>query len=396
MGTYFFLQCKRIARYLPGAFLAMLVLLGGLLTAFSVMVQRDAQSADNQKFQVGLIGTADDTFVQMGLTALKTFDSTQLSMEIVEMSEPEARDALEKGSIGAYIVIPENFVDEAMQGRILPLKFVSTIGAASVVSVFKEEVTEVISTLLLESQRGVYGMQGAMKDHDIGGRGKKIDALAFTYVEYVLARDRTYSLQELGITDFMGLEDYLLCGLTVLFLLLVCLPFAPVMIRKDLSLSRMLAARGQGAVRQALCDLCAYFAGLLILLLILMGLAAPIFGQQFPHVELLPALPVVGLVAAFSFMLYALSDDLISGVLLQFFLSLALCFVSGCMYPVHFFPVEVQKFAAWLPTGTARSQISQCLTGDESAALPLLLSHTLVFSLIGVAVRVRRVKEARV
>lgn len=395
MGAYFLLQCKRIARYLPGAFLAMLVLLGGLLTAFSAVVQQDAQSADNQKFQVGLVGTAGDTMVQMGLAALKTFDSTQLSMEIVEMTEPEAHAALEKGAIGAYIVIPESFVDQAMQGRILPLKFVSTIGAANVVSVFKEEVTEVISVLLLESQRGVYGMQGAMKANGIGGRGKKMDALAFTYVEYVLARDRTYSLQELGISDFMGLEEYLLCGLAVLFLLLVCLPFAPLMIRKDLSLNRMLTARGQSALGQALCDLAAYFAGLLAMLLVLLVLSHA-FGQPFRSADLLSFLPVVGLVAAFSFLLYTLSDDLISGVLLQFFLSLALCFVSGCMYPVYFFPVQVQKLAAWLPTGAARSQLSQCLTGEETGALPILLGYILVFTLIGVALRVRRVKEARV
>jgi len=360
------------------------------------MVRSDAQSADNQKFQVAMVGTAQDTFVQMGLTALKTFDSTQLSMEIVEMSEPEARAALEKGTIGAYIVIPENFVDEAMGGRILPLKFVSTIGAANVVSVFKEEVTDVISVLLLESQRGVYGMQGAMKAEDIGGRGKKMDALALTYVEYVLTRDHTYSLQELGISDFMGLEEYLLCGLAVLFLMLVCLPFAPLMIRRDMALGRMLASRGRSAAGQSLCDLAAYFAGLLSMVLVLTGLASLAFGEQFQEMTLLPALPVVALVAAFSFLLYALSGDLIGGVLLQFFAALALCFVSGCMYPVYFFPVAVQRFAAWLPTGAARSLLSQCFTGEESNALPLVLGYTLLFCALGLLVRVRRVKEARV
>ena len=125
----------------------------------------------------------------------------------------------------------------------LPLKFVSTTGAAGMVSVFKSEVTKVISDLVLESQRGVYGMQGAMKDNGIGGRGKKMDALAFTYVEYVLARDRVYSLRQLGAAEDMGLESYLLCGLLVLFLMLGCLPFAPLMVRQDMALNRFLARR---------------------------------------------------------------------------------------------------------------------------------------------------------
>lgn len=397
MGSYFLLQCKRIARYLPGAFLAMLVLLGGLLTVFSVVVQQDTQSPDNQKFQVGLVGTAGDTMVQMGLAALKSFDSTQLSMEIVEMTEPEARAALEKGTIGAYIVIPDNFVNEAMSGHILPLKFVSTTGAASVVSVFKEEVTEVISLLLLESQRGVYGMQGAMKSQDIGGRGKKMDALALTYVEYVLTRDHTYSLQELGISDALGFADYLLCGLFVLFLMLVCLPFAPLMIRKDMALERMLTARGHSALAQSLCDLLAYCGGVTVMVVAVAALGYTLAGDALKQVTLLPVLPVILMVCSFSFLLYTLSSDLIGGVLMQFFTTLALCFVSGCMYPVYFFPVKVQKLAAWLPTGAARSQLAACLTGDSSReTLLLLLGYTAVFSLVAILVRLRRVKEARV
>jgi len=338
MGSYFLMQCKRIARYLPGAFLAMLVLLGGLLAVFSMMVRQDAIAPENQKFQVGMVGTAGDTMVQMGLAALKSFDSSQMSMEIVEMTEPEARAALEKGAIGAYIVIPEDFVDEAMTGHILPLKFVSTTGAASVVSVFKEEVTDVISVLLLESQRGVYGMQGAMKAQDIGGRGKKMDALALTYVEYVLTRDHTYSLQELGISDALGFADYLLCGLFVLFLMLACLPFAPLMIRRDMALERMLAARGRSALGQILCDLFAYCGGLTVMVAAIAALGKALAGDAM-DVELLPGIPVILMVCSFSFLLYTLSSDLIGGVLVQFFATLALCFVSGCMYPVYFFPV---------------------------------------------------------
>ena len=392
MGRYCLLQCKRIARYLPGALLAMLVLLGGLLAAFSALAQLELPK--DQKFQIAMVGTADDTMVQMGLTALRTFDSTQLSMEIVEMTEAEARTALEKGTIGAYVVIPENFVDEAMYGRILPLKFVSTTGAAGVVSVFKEEVTDVISLLLLESQRGVYGMQGAMKSQDIGGRGKKMDALAFTYVEYILARDELYSLESLGISGGLGLEDYLLCGLFVLFVLLACLPFAPLYIRRDMALERMLASRGCGALWQSLCELGVYIAGVGLLVA---AISLPAMGL-LPQLQLQFAalVPVVFMVCSLSFLLYALAADLISGVLTQFFVTLALCFISGCMYPVYFFPLPVQKLAAWLPTGAARDQLIACVSGEPTARPWLLWAYGLLFAALAILVRLRRVKEARV
>lgn len=391
MKRYCLLQCKRIARYLPGALLAMLVLFGGLMAVFSATLRQDTDK--NQKFQIAMVGTADDMMLQMGLTALKTFDSTQFAMEIVEMSEADAHAALEKGSISAYVVFPEEFMDEAMSGRILPVKFVSTTGAAGVVSVFKEEVTKVISRLLLDSQRGVFGMQDAMGDLDVPYQGR-LDALAITFVEYILARDHAYSLKELGISNALGLEDYLLCGLFLLFLMLACLPFAPLMIRRDMALDRMLSARGCSTLAQALCDLGVYMAGFLLLVAVLKipaGFLAPRL-----KLELIPMLPVIFTVCSLSFLLYTLCADLISGVLVQFFTTLALCFVSGCMYPIFFFPLSVQKLAEWLPTGAARSQLTACLTGDAYDRVWLLWVYGLVFSLAAVAVRLRRVKEARV
>lgn len=396
MVRYLLLQCKRLARYLPGALLAMAVLLCGLGAVFSMLTQRDAQSEDNQKFQVAMVGTAEDTFVQMGLAALQTFDSTKLSMEIVEMEEQEARAALEKGTIGAYIVVPENFVDEAMNGRILPLQFVSTMGSAGTVSLFKEEITSVISILVLESQRGVYGMQGAMKAEELSGRGDHMNYLALEYVEYVLLRDRTYRVEELGISNALGLGEYLLCGLSVLFLFLACLPFAPLMIRFDLSLERVLAARGRSALSQTLVDLGVYTLGLCAGVWAVTALAGWLLsGLTLP--DFFHLLPVAVLAACFSFMLYALSGDLIGGVLLQFFLMLALCFISGCMYPVHFFPTAVQQLAQWLPTGAARNLLASGLTGvADWKSFALVLCYSGVFSLAGVIARLRAIREGSV
>ena len=93
-------------------------------------------------------------------------------------------------------------------------------------------------------------------------------------------------------------------------------------------------------------------------------------------------------------MLYTLSGDLVGGVLLQFFLGVAMCFVSGCLYPVYFFPESVQHLAQYLPAGLARSHLAGYITGD-GAVLPLL-GWCAVFCAVGVASRVRAVKEARV
>lgn len=395
MEKYVYLQGKRLLRYLAGALCVVTLLVIGLWVAFSVLVQQASNAEENKPVAVAMVGTADDAMLQMGLAAMKSFDATRFSMKLVEMNEEEARAALADGRVGAYVVFPEGFLEEAMMGNILPLKFVSTTGAAGMVSVLKDEVGAVISTLLLESQKAVYGMHMAMLDENVDGRGEKMTELAIMYVEYVMVRDRVYQISSLGIADELTLEDYLLCGLAVVLLHLAGLPFAPLMIRKDLSLCRMLAARGKSAIGQAFCDLGIYLAGMLALVAVLLVGAS--FIAELPKDLFWVCLPVVLLVCSFSFMLYALSGDLIGGVLLQFFAAAGMCFISGCMYPVHFFPVSVQKLAAWLPAALARSMLGGCITGQQDGRVcGLLLAWCGLFVAVGIVARVRAVKEARV
>ena len=102
------------------------------------------------------------------------------------------------------------------------------------------------------------------------------------------------------------------------------------------------------------------------------------------------------MVASFSFLLYELTADLISGVLLQFFVTLCLCFISGCLYPNFFFPEIVQKIAAVLPAGIARMQLAGCITGEISPHLTQgLLGYSVMFLAIALLIRLYKVKGTR-
>lgn len=355
---------------LPGVLCAVLALAAVLgLLLFNILGENSQSSA---KVRIGLVGTTEDPILQMGMTALQTLDDTRYSVELAALTEPEAEKALEAGKLAAYAVIPEDFMEEAMYGRFLPLKFVSTTGASGVVSIFKEEFTQVIGDMLSEARKGVYGIAAAMDGRE--DAGTHMNDLALEYVELVFLRSRTYQLRELGIVDDLGLDGYLLCGLTVLLLTLLCLPFAPLLVGGDRSLSRLLTARGICVPAQIGCEYLAYFSGCLILtaaLALLAGWIIPesIRGQLGWH-QLIPA---VFAVTAISYLLCQLAKDIISGVMLQFLVFLAMAFVSGCMYPVFFFPEGIQRLAQYLPTGIARSWLASGVTGGEGTALWLVL-----------------------
>lgn len=396
MGKYLRLQCKRMLRFLPGALLVALMLMCSVLLAYQLLAKQNADREENQKFPLAICGDTDHSFLQMGLSALSSFDSSRFAMEVVEMEENQASQALVQGDISAYAVIPDGFMDAALSGQILPIKFYTTAGATGLVSLVKEELSKVISDLLISSQKGVFGMWDAMADNGLRDHaGGQMDRLALVYVDYIFTRDRIYSLQELGIADDLGLEGYLLCGLGILFLLLVCLPFAPQVIPGDPALGRLLCSKGKPAWQQALCDFLAY-AGALLCLLIILLMAAKLYLPETVHITklFLKVVPVLLFAAAFSFMLYSLTRDIISGVMLQFFVAGLLCFVSGCLYPVYFFPVQVQQIAQWLPPGVARTQLASYITGSAPEwTVPVLLSYCAIFTVIGVGARARHVRR---
>lgn len=397
MGKYYQLQCKRLLRYLPGVLLATLILLGGLFMAYRMLVNKSDSDAKNQKVSIALCGETDHPFLQMGITAMTSFDSSQMALDVVEMEEADAVRELAAGRIAAYAVIPPGFIEAAFAGDILQIDFYSTNGATGLVSIVKEELSRVISNLLLESQKGVYAVWDGLIDNDLRGKASgQMDQMAITYVDYILVRDRLYTVEELGIGDALGMDGYILCGLGVLFLLLLCLPFAAQMIPGDPALGRLLCSKRKPAWKQAIFDFLAYGTTLLCLCIIVVLLAFIVMPGVLTVFMVFRMLPVLLFAAAFSFMIYSLSRDIIGGVMLQFFVSLILSFVSGCLYPVYFFPVRVQQLAQWLPTGLARTQLAGCITGSTPTwTLPLLLSYCLVMTGIGVVARMQHIRGVR-
>ncbi len=373
------MQWKQVCRLLPKAVCAALILFGALALVLQGLVKLDGQREDQQKVSIALCGIVEDSFLEFGLNALKSMDDIRFSLEVSEMEEPEAILALERGEITAYVVIPEGFLSEAMHGRLHALRFVSTAGAGGLDAVFKEEITQVIGDILLAAQQGTYGTYDALSDHGQPEKGYDLmNAISYEYVELAFQRGDASHVTVLGVGSHVGLSEYLTGGLAVLFLLLSCLSFAPVMVRRDLSLERMLAAKGNPGFLQGLCGFFACFGGLTALFAIVFSLlnaAGWLWGNGLllPWTLLAQSVPVIFLAASLSFLLAVLVSDLLSGILLQFLTVLALCFVSGCLYPVSFFPETVQKLAGFLPTGIAREYLTRCMAGVPSPGSPLAL-----------------------
>ena len=109
--SYFRLQCKRMLRQLPAALLmtALLLVSAGLLG--SALLEKGRSDTPAERVRVGVIGDFENEYLSFGLFALENLDPSRYSVEIeVFDTEDAARAALLRGSLDAYVRIPDTFV----------------------------------------------------------------------------------------------------------------------------------------------------------------------------------------------------------------------------------------------------------------------------------------------
>lgn len=393
MDKYFKAQMKRLWRLLPLVFCVMALLFASVYLIYQGMVTQWTQSEELKRLSIAIVGPHDDPFLQDAIDALAALDSSNMSLEFLNMDEQTAASQLSSGKIAAYVVFSEDFLNKAIEGIIEPIRFVSSPGSENILSLVKDELTASLAGMLLNSEYGSFAIGDALADlgYDHRFQVDNMNNMAYTLIAQVLTRDEMFRVEELGVSGGLKFDKYMICGLCVVFLFLMTLPFASVFVKDENTMERLLKSRGIGALAQTVCEVGAYILFLLLLSVMLL----PIF-EALSLKGVLYFLPVVLCIGSISYLVYNLSRDIVSGVLLQMVVAVAMCFISGCFYPVYFFPLSVQKMAAYLPAAAAREQLSMLMTGEESAISWVILMATAVLCLLlSLVIRFLRIRGGK-
>ena len=397
MRRYFYLQQKRLWRIFPLLLAALLVSLLCVGVLAGGMWKNDREGQENQRFRIAITGDTSGQYVQMGMVALRSFDDTRFAMEVLEMSTEEARQQLQRGKIAAYVVLPEQFIERAIRGDMDTVTYVTHTGGATVVSMFKDEMTELITNMVVYSQKGIYAVGQLVKENGIeGSAGRHMDDMGLVFVDLILSRTQIYEVEELGISAGLDTMAYYICSLSVFLLLFIGVAFVTVGVRQDRSLSRLLASRGFSEAKQVFYEFLAQFSVLTLLGAVLMGIVSVAVPKLLSDVEM-PGfwalfgrmLPVAAVAAAGNMLIFEMTGNVVGAAVWHFFLSVGQCYVSGCFYPVYALPEPLQKLAPWMPAGMAREFLSGSFL-EESRLLQLALLVLVCLVCFGATVLLRR------
>ncbi len=356
---YVVAQFKRASKLFPAALAGTVILmlcLGALAFGF---LQADAGQDRKQMVKIGMVGNMEDSYLGFGIRALQSLDSSRFAIEFrQEDSEETARRALKRGEISAYVLIPNGFMESWVRGDNVPVTYVTSPDATGIGSMVMEELVEVISVLVTESQHAIYSAQRIWSSE---GRqdwyGEAEERFYLRVLDLVLGRKGIYRLELTGVSNGLSITEYYACGAAILFLLFFGVAASPCLASCDVAVYRLLRVKGLSAWKQFLAEYISYTVLLWGCYLVMALFLSHTFGRIFCM------LPVVMLVAAMQLCVCEWIPGPVVGAPVQFLGAAGLGYLSGCFYPVTFFPEKVQMAVPFLPAGAAMRYAGNLATG---------------------------------
>ncbi len=406
---YFYAQLKRMMKTFPRqAVINLLVFLcvGILMAAF---IQDGLLAQDGQKYRIGLVGDMSDSYLGFGVTALQSLDDSRFMIDLVTMTDEEAREAFEKEELYAIVQIPEGMMDAIESGaNDKPISYIAAEGQKGIGAMVMGQIVDVASILVTRSQSAIFGMQTIMLER--GMQDVFWDAtnkLNFLLIKLVLNRSGFYDVEVLGIANGLSTEGYYFCSILLFLILLSGINNSSLFARKQTDLSRFMKARGVGAAGQVAGEYLAYLC-LMILCIAVMFIPLGVCLEKelftIPEWDRMGAaplwvfgmilIPVTAMFAALQFLLYEMTGGVVSGILLQFVCGVGMGYLSGFFYPAAFFPEFMQRLGNVMPTGTALQYVNGSMAKEEwvTAGLGVLL-YLAVFLALSVLIRKSRIRR---
>ncbi len=406
-------QLKRTSKAYPIILVFTCVITVCVLVLLSTMFVSDADSVNTTRIKIGMVGDTSESYLDIGISAVQQLDSSKYYVEFVNVEQEEqAQQLLKKGDLFGYILIPDGFVESIVVGENKHLTYVSNNSPATIGPLLINEIIKLVSDMLVESQSGIYAFIDVAEGEDVRLEGealdKAVERLNLKYIGSTLDRESYYKIEFIGIGSGLSFANYYYNAFFILLMMLWGMTCIHLRVKSDMSTARFVRSRGIGAFGQTLCDYIP-FAMIIYISAAVLTVCIGLFGKNiglsvFENssgagdyiLYVLSLIPAVAVITVLQFMLYELSTNVISGVLLQLVSTICLSYASGFFYPLSSFPISVQNVAKYLPTRVAFSYSAEVFTNDNStSSLVMCIVYFVLLLLISTAIRAYKMRSSR-
>lgn len=408
---YFFAELKRISRLFPEILGLSLLFFALTLLVGKMLIANSDYETGKTKYRIGIIAEGENSFIDMGIYLLESFDDTKYLVEIVKYDDFEtASEDLSESRISALGVIPEEFYDAINEmSNDAVITYYTASGERGITAVYMDEITKMASNYIMYSQAGIFSLMDYMDENGYPSymMYEETDRLFLSYMGVLLGRGDLVEVETLGIGNGLSTYGYFFTGLSLFFVCVLSFAGISFFLGKNRSLEKLAYAKGINPVMQVSSDFIAYYlcnaiCVLIFLIPVFIFLKAGVVEiREFSNPGLYDCISYLKsiyiamlLITIFQLITFEILDGTINKIIFSFVIVLGSAYVSGLLYPKSFFPEIVQRVGELLPTGVALSFLSDSFaTGSYGISLVVLFIYFIaLFSLMSF-IRYKKIKQ---
>ncbi len=402
-------QFLRILKLFP-KILSFSLLTFALIAVLAFLVVRNMDfSGSKKKLSVGIVGDLSSKYLDFGVNALKMMDSSRYFVDLKILKFDEAKNLLRRGKLSAFVVVPDEFFESVICGENdLKVSYYTASGQEGIEKILKEQVSDIISTLLVHAQAGIFAMERiARSTHQTKNLSFYNNDLNLKYVNWTLERTKLCRVQEAGIAGGLSLTAYYLLAAILLFFAFFGIGAFPFFMNRTKTQFKFFTVNGICCAKQFFCEFSAYFFVQIVFLAIVCASVAFTAERGFFVIEnwhysgavhgslslFLSFVPVCLMISAMQFFLFEFSENIVSMLTLQFLILASLCFLGGCFYPVDFFPEILKKLASFLPIGAAFLFLKASFLQESIFSVLKVIFYAACFCGFSIFIRTLRIRS---
>ena len=337
-----------------------------------------SEVASSEKYPVAII-MEDDSLIATKVTdTLLEMKEVSEYLDIHFTTKEDAISMLENGQILAAVHIPKDTANNIINGTNTPMTIIFPEDSGYEAVLIKE-LSQCVTSMLSSAQAGIYSIYDFYGDMDADD---EIDGallrMNLKYIKIAAAGNKMFEKSVVTATGSVPIITYYICGALVLFSLLLGINCYNCILKLSSYNSKRLSLNSIPLIYQGLS---AYIAIAISQLTTIAIVSIPaifvlkMFDLSLNRIAILGLIATVPLFilisSAFCYLISALTEHVIGRVMITFFITIIMCFISGCFIPTIMLPDIIQTISKLLPTHYMISFSSSFLSGSFN--LPSLI-----------------------
>jgi len=413
------MEYKRAAVMLPlilkraGIFAAVCLAVAGMLAFCAGVMQ---QGRGEAKLKVGYTAPSNQ-LTDLAVSYVQSMESIQSICSLEAVTEQEGRERLENGELSAWIVLPEDLINEILSGSNAPATLYlresagSAGGMEAVGSILFEELATAGMGMLGTAQAEIYAAEDILMELAPQAVTDSLlqdiyDAVNHFNLRTAAGREKVFQAKTLSLTGNDTFAVYYgSAGLTV-YLLFAGLFFGEYCKRSSVQQTMASVRLGVSYMQQlgARCQAGMWLLAVVFLLpclVLLIPQVQEVLAVQATMQSVILLLFTVAYVIVYDMMVYQMIEKRESALVVLGVLAVLQAYLSGCIIPSVLLPEAVQAVGRVLPASMIKEGLTMWFTGETQAFYETawgLLTWGMVLTLatvVSMYIKVRRTASAR-